>query len=52
MDERTLAEVTKPRHGSVYPWPLNSVLNWQKGRQVRAKLAAVEWDKKSLADVS
>ena len=51
MDERTLNEVTRPRHGSVYPWPLSSVLNWQKRRQVVAKLAAVGWHKKTLEEV-
>ena len=30
LDPVTLNEVTKPRYGSVYPWPLNTVLTYLK----------------------
>ena len=50
-DEPTLTEVTKPRYGSVHPWPLNSVLCWQKRRQVLKKLAAVGWGNKTKDNV-
>eukprot|EP00095_Tigriopus_kingsejongensis_P010125 maker-scaffold75_size407189-snap-gene-1.16 protein:Tk10125 transcript:maker-scaffold75_size407189-snap-gene-1.16-mRNA-1 annotation:"hypothetical protein DAPPUDRAFT_304425" len=50
-DDSTLAEVTKPRYGSVYPWPLNSVLSWQKRRQVLKRLRALGWDGKSMDEV-
>ena len=30
LDPVTLSEVTKPRYGSVYPWPLNTVLTYLK----------------------
>jgi len=50
-DEITLNEVTKPRHGSVYPWPLSNILNWQKRNTVMKKLGALGWTNKSLEDV-
>ena len=30
LDPVTLSEVTKPRYGSVYPWPLNTALTYLK----------------------
>ena len=50
-DQLTLTEVTKPRYGSVYPWPLNHVLTWKKSSQVRKNLAALGWSSKSLDEV-
>merc|ERR1712029_291547 len=50
-DDVTLSEVTYPRYGSVYPWPLNSILPWQKKRTVCKKLSALGWLSKSLDDV-
>lgn len=50
VDEATL-EVTKKRHGSVYPWPLNYYLNWQKKKQVIKKLNVLGWYKKTLEKV-
>ena len=47
----TLEEVTKPRHGSVHPWPLSLVLNWQKRNTVLKKLGALGWKNKSMEDV-
>lgn len=51
VHEKTLNLVTKPRHGSVYPWPLNHVLNWQKRKQVIKKLNVLGWYKKTLDKV-
>ena len=51
-DEVTLLEVTRPRYGSVYPWPLNLVLSWKKKGQVMKKLTALGWSAKSLEEVS
>ncbi|XP_076680412.1 metaxin-2 isoform X2 [Andrena cerasifolii] len=51
VDEATLNEVTKPRHGSVYPWPLNHFLNWQKRKEVVKKLNILGWYSKTLEDV-
>ena len=50
-DDVTLLEVTKPRYGSVYPWPLNVILSWKKKSQVKKKLAALGWGNKSLEEV-
>jgi len=51
LDELTATEVTKPRHMSVYPWPLNHVLTWQKKNQVVKRLSALGWTSKSMEDV-
>ncbi|XP_053973883.1 metaxin-2-like isoform X2 [Hylaeus anthracinus] len=51
IDEITLNEVTKPRHGSVYPWPLNHFLNWQKRKEIIKKLKVHGWYNKNLEDV-
>ncbi|XP_076638445.1 metaxin-2 isoform X1 [Colletes latitarsis] len=51
IDEVTLNEVTKPRHGSVYPWPLNHYLNWQKRKDVIKKLNVLGWYNKTLEEV-
>ncbi|KAH6930343.1 hypothetical protein HPB50_012929 [Hyalomma asiaticum] len=45
------AEVTKPRYGSVYPWPLNHILSFRKRRQILAKLSVSEWSEKLLEEV-
>ena len=50
-DDITLTEVTKPRYGSVYPWPLNVILTWKKRNQVMKKLAALGWSTKTLDEV-
>ena len=34
IDDVTYSSVTKPRYSSVYPWPLDVVLTWQKQKQV------------------
>ncbi|XP_077484121.1 metaxin-2-like isoform X3 [Amblyomma americanum] len=44
-------KVTKPRYGSVYPWPLNHILCFRKRRQILAKLSVSEWSEKSLEEV-
>ncbi|XP_014486028.1 PREDICTED: metaxin-2-like isoform X2 [Dinoponera quadriceps] len=51
VDEIVLNSVTKLRHGSVYPWPLNHYLNWQKKREVIKKLSILGWYNKSLDEV-
>ncbi|XP_046747120.1 metaxin-2 isoform X1 [Diprion similis] len=51
VDQATLNSVTKPRHGSVYPWPLNHLLNWQKQNQITKKLNVLGWYNKSLDEV-
>jgi hypothetical protein len=51
-DKTTLQEVTKPRFGSVLPWPLNHILAWQKRSQVVKKLGVLGWGLKTLDEVT
>jgi len=51
QDEVTLTEVTAPRFSAVYPWPLGTLLTWQKRRQVSKKLGALGWTNKTLEEV-
>ncbi|KAF7996419.1 hypothetical protein HCN44_002051 [Aphidius gifuensis] len=51
VDSVTRDNVTKPRHGSVYPWPLNHILNWQKERQVTKKLKVLRIFNKTLDEI-
>nr|CAI5854911.1 unnamed protein product [Callosobruchus analis] len=50
-DKETYNKVTRVRHGSVYPWPLNYMQNWDKRCQVIKKLKALDWYNKTLDDV-
>jgi len=50
-DETVMSEVTFPRFGSVYSWPLNTILTWRKQKQVTKKLAALGWASKTLEEV-
>ncbi|GJQ66130.1 hypothetical protein Trydic_g4195 [Trypoxylus dichotomus] len=50
-DAETYREVTKPRNGSVYPWPLNLIQTWSKrSKQIKA-LKTLGWYEKSLEEV-
>ncbi|KAI4468130.1 metaxin related [Holotrichia oblita] len=50
-DRETYREVTKPRNGSVYPWPLNLMQTWSKrSKQIKA-LKTLGWYEKSLEEV-
>lgn len=51
VDETVLNSVTKPRHGSVYPWPLNHYMNWQKRREIIKRLSVLGWYNKVLNEV-
>uniref|UniRef100_A0A0P6G4C8 Metaxin-2 n=1 Tax=Daphnia magna TaxID=35525 RepID=A0A0P6G4C8_9CRUS len=51
-DENVLNEVTCPRYGSVYSWPLNTLLTWRKQKQVTKKLTALGWITKTLDEVN
>lgn len=50
-DNETYTEVTKPRNGSVYPWPLNHIQNWSKRRDVIKRLKLFGWYGKKLIEV-
>ena len=45
------SSTTKPRYGSVHPWPLNWVLPWKRQLEVRARLNANGWENKTIEDV-
>uniref|UniRef100_A0A8D0GLC2 Metaxin-2 n=1 Tax=Sphenodon punctatus TaxID=8508 RepID=A0A8D0GLC2_SPHPU len=50
-DDATVEEITHPRYGSPYPWPLNRILAYQKQWEVRRKMKAIGWAGKSLDQV-
>ncbi len=45
-------EVTKPRCGSIYPWPLKLIIPWWRQKDVRNRLQSIGWSQKSLDQVS
>ncbi|KAK0166006.1 hypothetical protein PV328_004468 [Microctonus aethiopoides] len=51
LDPMIVDSVTKKRHGSVYPWPLNHILNWQKQRQVTKKLKVLGLYNKTIDEI-
>jgi len=51
LDKITYMEVTKPRYGSAYPWPLNHILTYQKKQTIFKRLGALGWTSKSLEEV-
>lgn len=51
LDEETYNEITRVRHGSVYPWPLNHIQNWSKYQSVAKSLKVYKWYNKTLNDV-
>ena len=44
-------EVTKPRFGSVYPWPLNKIIPYWRQKEITNKLKSIGWTQKSLEEV-
>ena len=40
-DKETRAEISRPRYGSPYPWPLNHILAFRKQFDVKNHLKAV-----------
>ncbi|XP_035686985.1 metaxin-2-like [Branchiostoma floridae] len=50
-DEETAYQVTKPRYGSPYPWPLNSLLARRKQRAVWTIMTALGWRDKTAQQV-
>ncbi|KAL8603288.1 hypothetical protein ACOMHN_017403 [Nucella lapillus] len=51
LDDTVSTEVTKPRYGCPYPWPLSWMLPLRKQREVSARLASNGWKDKSLSEV-
>ena len=50
-DKETRAEISRPRYGSPYPWPLNHILAFRKQFEVKNHLKAVGWYNKTLDQV-
>ncbi|XP_060112946.1 metaxin-2 [Heteronotia binoei] len=50
-DDATVQEITHPRYGSPYPWPLNHILAYQKQWEVQRKMKAIGWGSKSVDQV-
>jgi len=50
-DNETYNEVTKPRYGSIYPWPLNHIQPWTKRNAECKRLKVLGWAQKSLEEV-
>uniref|UniRef100_A0A915PG37 Metaxin glutathione S-transferase domain-containing protein n=1 Tax=Setaria digitata TaxID=48799 RepID=A0A915PG37_9BILA len=51
IDKRNYSQVTRYRYGSVYLWPLNTILPWMKRREMSSYLAALEWKNKSQESI-
>jgi len=51
LNHEVANEVTKPRYGSSYRWPLTWMLPWAKQRDIKAKLQATNWADKSVDEV-
>lgn len=51
IEPETYCNVTKPRYGSVHPFPLNHILTYLKRQSVLKRLSALGWYKKSLEKV-
>ena len=50
-DKETRTEISRPRYGSPYPWPLNHILAFRKQFDVKNHLKAVGWYNKTLDQV-
>jgi len=52
VEPLTLREVTTKRYGSVYPWPLGTILSFSKKQKVVSKLKALQWYYKTPEEVN
>jgi len=50
-DKETRSEISRPRYGSPYPWPLNHILSFRRQFEVKNHLKAVGWYDKTLEQV-
>lgn len=50
-DKTTYSTVTWKRYSSVFPWPLNYIITWQKKKTIENRLAILNWSKKSMEEV-
>jgi metaxin len=51
IDKKVLEEITYPRNGSVFPWPLNHIQNFRKRRHVLKQLDLFDWKNLSIDEV-
>ncbi|KAK7092809.1 metaxin-2-like isoform X2 [Littorina saxatilis] len=51
LDETVSTEITKPRYGCPYPWPLSWMLPLRKQKDVRARLSSNGWKDKTIEQV-
>ncbi|KAG7209688.1 hypothetical protein KM043_011333 [Ampulex compressa] len=51
VENTTYETITKQRYGSVYPWPLNHLLNGKKRKEVIKKLTLLGWYNKTIDDI-
>uniref|UniRef100_A0A1I8PVL4 Metaxin-2 n=1 Tax=Stomoxys calcitrans TaxID=35570 RepID=A0A1I8PVL4_STOCA len=51
MVPRVYEEVTSPRNGCVFPWPLNKIQNWSKQRTAKKLLKVYQWHDMEIEDV-
>lgn len=49
--DRVYDDITAPRNGCVFPWPLNKMQNFSKRRQALKLLKVYEWDNMAIEDV-
>lgn len=52
LDDHVYQEVTYPRYGCVYPFPLSYIQNFKKRRQVHRLLKVYQWKQMSLSEVT
>ncbi|XP_070541605.1 metaxin-2-like isoform X2 [Ptychodera flava] len=50
-DRETVKEITRPRYGSPYPWPLNHILAYSKQWEEYTLLQSAGWTMKSLQQI-
>ncbi|KAM7357669.1 metaxin-2 [Cochliomyia hominivorax] len=49
--DRVYEEVTAPRNGCVFPWPLNKMQNFAKKRHAKKLLKVYQWDEITIDEV-
>jgi len=50
-ESKVSEEITIPRYGYSFPWPLNRIIPWKKQREIKKSLNATGWLNKSLDEV-
>lgn len=51
IDKDIFASTTRPRYGSVHPWPLSWILPWKRQMEVKSRLNACGWIDKTKENV-